>query len=173
MKRGLNAFNPLPNHKILDLSRMKAFADNNKNVSQKWKVALERIVNNCGERIKCWLFLVDCTKIMSKFSEIHNFSHALMKRGLNAFNPLPNHKILDLSKMKAFADNNKNVSQKWKVALERIVNNCGERRKCWFPAILPFPTMFSKAFFLRVIKSHYLLLSQTSPDFYVSAVKVF
>ena len=29
----------------------------------------------------------------------------------------------------------------------------GKRRKCWLPAFSPFPTMFSKDFFLRVVKS--------------------
>ena len=31
--------------------------------------------------------------------------------------------------------------------------HCGKRRKCWLPAFSPFPTMFSKGFFPRVIKS--------------------
>ena len=30
---------------------------------------------------------------------------------------------------------------------------CGKRRKCWLPAISPFPTMFSKAFFSKGVKS--------------------
>ena len=29
----------------------------------------------------------------------------------------------------------------------------GKRRKCWLPAFSHFPTMFSKGFFLKVIKS--------------------
>ena len=35
--------------------------------------------------------------------------------------------------------------------LFRRVENTG--RKCWLPAFFPFSIMFSKAFFLRVIKS--------------------
>ena len=30
---------------------------------------------------------------------------------------------------------------------------CGKRRKCWLPAFSPFPTMFSRGLFLRVVKS--------------------
>ena len=30
---------------------------------------------------------------------------------------------------------------------------CGKRRKCWLPALYPFPTMFSKALHFRVVKS--------------------
>ena len=32
---------------------------------------------------------------------------------------------------------------------------CGKRRKCWLPTFSPFPTMFSKGFFFRVVKSRY------------------
>ena len=31
--------------------------------------------------------------------------------------------------------------------------HCGKRRKCWLTAFSPFPTMYSKGFFHRVIKS--------------------
>ena len=31
--------------------------------------------------------------------------------------------------------------------------HCGKRRKCWSPTFSPFPELFSKAFFLRVVKS--------------------
>ena len=31
--------------------------------------------------------------------------------------------------------------------------HCGNWRKCWLPALSPFPKMFSKAFLFRVNKS--------------------
>ena len=31
--------------------------------------------------------------------------------------------------------------------------NVDKGEKCWFPAFSPFPTMFSKGFFLKVVKS--------------------
>ena len=65
-------------------------------------------------------------------------------------NSLPNDKMLDLSKLKAFADDKINATQKLKFAQGSVENIVG---KCWFPAFSPFPTMFSKAFFLRVVKS--------------------
>ena len=36
---------------------------------------------------------------------------------------------------------------------DRVTKHCGKRRKCWLPAFSPFPTVFSKAFFFRVVKS--------------------
>ena len=34
------------------------------------------------------------------------------------------------------------------------IKHCEKRRKCLLPAFYPFSTMFSKAFFLRVVKCH-------------------
>ena len=46
---------------------------------------------------------------------------------------------------------------KWKLKAEILFGlgkkHCGKRRKCWLPAFSPFPTMFSKGFFFRVIRS--------------------
>ena len=68
-------------------------------------------------------------------------------------NTLPNDKNVDFSKVKAFANNKSNVTQKLKFALGKGRKYCGKRRKCWIPAFSPFPTIFSKGFFLRVVKS--------------------
>ena len=64
---------------------------------------------------------------------------------------LPINNILDLSKLKAFADNEINVTENLKFGKGR--KHCGKMRSCWLPAFSPFPTMFSKGFFLRVVKS--------------------
>ena len=68
-------------------------------------------------------------------------------------NSLPNDKILDWSKLKAFADNKINATEKFKFGLERVENILGKSRKCWLPAFPPFPTVFSKDFFRWVVKS--------------------
>ena len=65
-------------------------------------------------------------------------------------NSLPSDKILEVSKFKAFADNIINVTEKLKFALRRVENIGGKRRKCWLPAFSPFPTMFSKGYFVKV-----------------------
>ena len=69
-------------------------------------------------------------------------------------NSLPNDKILDLSKLKAFAEDKINVyNSKTGIPFGMVRKHCGKRRKCWLPAFSPFPTLFSKGFFFRVIKS--------------------
>ena len=68
-------------------------------------------------------------------------------------NSLPNNKILDWSKLKGFADEKINVPQILKFVLGKGRKLCGKRRKCWLPTFSPFPIIFSKGFFLGVVKS--------------------
>ena len=45
---------------------------------------------------------------------------------------------------KAFANDKINVTEKLKIVFGWVENIVGKRRKCWFPAFSPFPTIFSK-----------------------------
>ena len=38
------------------------------------------------------------------------------------------------------------------ICFEKGTKNCRKRRKCWLLAFSPFPTMFSKGFFHRVVE---------------------
>ena len=66
--------------------------------------------------------------------------------------PLPNNKFLNMTKLKAFADN-KLIVAKITISLCDRAKNTGKRIKCWLPAFYSFPTVFSKAFFFTVLKS--------------------
>ena len=68
-------------------------------------------------------------------------------------NSLPNGKILDLSKVKALCRPQFKCVSKIEICFGKGRKHCGKRRKCWLPAFSPFPTMFSKGLFLRVVKS--------------------
>ena len=57
-------------------------------------------------------------------------------------NPLPNDKILDLFKMKVFADDILNVTENLTFLFDRVENIVGKGER--LPAFSPFPTMFSK-----------------------------
>ena len=71
-----------------------------------------------------------------------------------AFNSLPSDEFLDWSKLKVFADDKINVTEKWKFVLVGTGRkNCGKRRKCWLPAFSPFPTFFSIVLFSKDVKS--------------------
>ena len=62
-------------------------------------------------------------------------------------NSLPNDEFLDLSKLKAFADDNLNVYQKLKFALGRVENIVGKGENAGYQHFLPFPPCFQKASF--------------------------
>ena len=67
------------------------------------------------------------------------------------FNSLPNDKILDVTKLKAFADDKMKVTEKMEFVLKVLENTCivekgensGDR------AFSPFPTIFSKGLILK------------------------
>ena len=80
-------------------------------------------------------------------------------------NYLPNDKMLDLSKLKPFADDNLNVNKKKEICFEKRRKHCGKRRKCWLPAFSPFPTMFSKGFLLRVVYSRECVIKTQADGF--------
>ena len=66
-------FNSLPNEKILDWSKLKAFADDKINVTEKWKFVLGRVENivEKGENAGCQHY----------FSFSHNVFKRLLKLG--------------------------------------------------------------------------------------------
>ena len=69
------------------------------------------------------------------------------------FNPLQDNKILALSKLKAFAENELKTEQNIEFVFHRCRNLCGKRRKCCLSAFFPPSALFSKDYFLRCIKT--------------------
>ena len=59
--------------------------------------------------------------------------------------------ILDWFKLKEFKDK-KNVTQSLKIVSRWVKNNAGKGKNAVYISIFPFPTMFLKGFFLRVVK---------------------
>ena len=65
-----------------------------------------------------------------------------------SFNSLSKDKILDRSKLKAFADDKLNAIEKMKFVLETVENMVGKEENAGFQHFLLFP-LFSKGFYLR------------------------
>ena len=63
---------------------------------------------------------------------------------MTRINSIPNVKISQWSKLKAFEDSKINMT-KYKICFVKGRKHCGKRTKCWLPEFSPFPTMFSKA----------------------------
>ena len=63
-------------------------------------------------------------------------------------NPFPHIKILDQTKLKAFADDKLNVTKMIFSAFDMSRKHCGKRRNCLYKQFLLFPQCFQKASFL-------------------------
>ena len=83
-------------------------------------------------------------------------------------NFVPSDKILDMSKLKAFADDNLNMYQKMKFALVRTENIVGKGENAGYQHFLLFPQCFEKASSLGSIKSR---LCETKTPTYISKPK--
>ena len=75
------------------------------------------------------------------------------KMMMNVINSLPNDKFLDWPKFKELADYKINMTENIEICIGKGGKHDRKRRKCWLLAFSPFPTMFSKGFFSRVLKS--------------------
>ena len=67
--------------------------------------------------------------------------------GVNLFNSLPNDKILDVTKLKAFADGKKNIAQMMISVSDSVENIVGKGENAGYQHFLLFPQCFLKAFF--------------------------
>ena len=69
------------------------------------------------------------------------------------FNPLPNNKVLDVTKLKAFADDKFIVTKMIISLFHRVENPVEKGENADYSAFSPFPTVFSKKFVFKFIKS--------------------
>ena len=75
-----------------------------------------------------------------------------MKLRLVSFDSIPKDKILDVTKLKASADDKLKVA-KMTILSDRVGNTVGKGETAGYPQFLLFPlTVFFKAFFLKVVK---------------------
>ena len=70
---------------------------------------------------------------------------------MTCINSLPNNKILDWSKLKAFADDNLYEAQMMIYVFDWAGKIVGKGENAGNQHFSPFPTMFSNALFLRVV----------------------
>ena len=69
------------------------------------------------------------------------------------FNPLPDNKILDRSKLKQSADDNSRFDENSRKFSKRVENNVGKGEIAHYEQFLLFPQCFHKACFLEASKS--------------------
>ena len=68
------------------------------------------------------------------------------------FKPLPNDKILDLTKLKAFTDEKLNITKMTISVFDRVENTLGKGENAGIQHFLLFPQCFPKASTLRLFK---------------------
>ena len=73
------------------------------------------------------------------------------------FHSLPNDKLWDVTKLRAFADDGINVAQMM-ILLLIGWRACRRRRGCWLSASSPSPMISSKGFFLGLVRGRYCML---------------
>ena len=76
--------------------------------------------------------------------------YAAETRGITL--PLHKRQIFRLVQNESICRRQNKCDSKIKICRGKSRKHCGKRRKCWLPAFSPFATMFSKGFFLKVIK---------------------
>ena len=76
-----------------------------------------------------------------------------LQKKVNKVKSLPNDKFLDLSELKAFADEKVNMSKKFQFMVGRVENIVGKGENASYQHFSPFPTMILKGFFLKNVKS--------------------
>ena len=68
-------------------------------------------------------------------------------------NPLPKDKFLDMTKLKAFADNKLNIARVTISLCDRAENTVGKEENAGYQHFLLFPQCFPSSIFFRVVKS--------------------
>ena len=68
------------------------------------------------------------------------------------FNPLPNEKILDMSRLKAFTDDKMNIAKMMIYVFDKVENIVGKGENAGYQHFLLFPQYFQKAFSSGVLK---------------------
>ena len=88
-----------------------------------------------------------CDRIHSSLTAVHYFDNGYVEKQPVAKNK---NRVLDWSKLKAFAGQKINVTEKLEFVFGKGRKHGEKRRKCWLPAFSPVPTKVS---LYRVVKS--------------------
>ena len=82
----------------------------------------------------------------------HNFEKMAFANTPCLLKPVPNDKVLDWFKLKAFADDRTRVAENLKFAFERVENIVGKGENAGYQHFILFPQCFEKATYTRSLK---------------------
>ena len=172
MRKGENAFNPLPGNKF---SKLKEFADDNFKFYENGIKLSNQVENTVGKgeiaRYEHFLLFPQCFQkacfpgaskgvivwewVNQRFLLFPQLFYSVQEKIiiLCTFNlSSANAFTLVLSMKLSFGEESSDITV-CSSSFGMGKTHCGKRRKCWLPAFSPFLTMFSKGFLFRVIKS--------------------
>ena len=137
---------PVTRRQILDSSKLKEFADDNFKVDESGR-KLSKWVENTVEKGE-----------IAHYEQFLLFPKCFQKacfpgasKGVIVWewvNSLPR-----LVQIQSICRRQNKCNLKTEILTGMAGKHCGKWRKCWLPAFSPFPTMFSKSLFLRVVNS--------------------
>ena len=135
----------IPKDKVLDLSKVKAFADEKIMLTQKLKFVFwrrEKILEVYKKSLVASISFF-CNSSFESLLSLDLWKLGMMWLWVS----LPDDKILDWSKFKAFADDKINVKKKLKFGLGRVENIVRNGENAGYQHFLLFPQCFQKASF--------------------------
>ena len=140
------SFNPLPNDKILDWSKLKASADDKINVTQNLILSLNIFILH---RLRNKFLQLILMFLDSASWELHQYSRRMCEpmKKIQKLTPAPENRTRDLKIAKPTL-----YLTKIDIGFRMGRKHGGKRRKCWLLAFSPFPTMFSNVLSFRVVK---------------------
>ena len=94
-----------------------------------------------------FLFINKLHECISLHNTITVIGASLFQKSAHSLNPLPDDKIIDWSKLKAFADDSIKLAKMMIFVLDRIENIVGKGENTGYQHFLLFPQCFQKAFF--------------------------
>ena len=105
-----------------------------------------------SDQSKVFLFGKESSNFNFPAVKVFNFDRSKALFFDKRVNPLPNNKILDQSKLKAFADDKINSTEKSKLVLRRVENFVGKGENAEYQHFLLFPQCFQKPSHSRSLK---------------------
>ena len=113
----------------------------------------EEVLFELSQKTKLETFAFDKIIVAQNGRKGKNVTVNSFLQYLNSFFiSLSNNNILDVTKLKSFADNKLKMVERKEYVLDRGEKIVGNWRKCWSPAFSPFLQCFHKATFLGSLK---------------------
>ena len=133
--------NPLPNNKFLDVTKLKAFADDKLKVAKMAFFLFDKARNTVGKRENA---------VYQHYLLSPQHFPKLSSLGSLTLSQTTNFRLLQIERVCRWQFQ---IWRKWQKVIQMGRKHCGKKRNCSLRAISPFPTVFSKDLCCRHVKT--------------------